>query len=85
MSATNDQASSSKRPLPTDTDAEVQPSATKSISSQRVFRVYKPLGGSVANGKKSKAAAAAAKSRKGGFFSDRFDRSVLMIAKRVYG
>lgn len=87
MTATNDQASSSKRPLPTDTEVEAQPATAKTTSNQRVFRVYKPLGGSVANVRKAKAAAAAARSRKGGFFGDRFDRSVpamfgVMMLKR---
>ena len=74
MSATNDEASSSHRPLPDAAEIQAQPSAARTTPAQRVFRVYKPLGASLANGRRAKAAAA--KSRKAGFFADRFDRYV---------
>lgn len=77
MTQTAQQASidASKEPtIPNDTaDTQIPVPANTSISSQRVFRVYKPLGG---RSKKARAAGIGARAKKSGFFADRFDRSV---------
>ncbi|KAJ9116045.1 hypothetical protein QFC20_000715 [Naganishia adeliensis] len=58
---------------PNNTAVEAQSSATTSTSTQRVFRVYKPLGGRSAGGKKARMGGVGARAKKGGFFADRFE------------
>lgn len=67
---------------PNNTAVEAQSSATTSTSTQRVFRVYKPLGGRSAGGKKARMGGVGARAKKGGFFADRFERFVRSL--RIY-
>lgn len=55
--------------------AAQQPVSSTATSSQRVFRVYKPLAGRAAGGKKPRTGVGA-RAKKGGFFADRFERYV---------
>jgi hypothetical protein len=55
--------------------ASQQAVSTTTASTQRIFRVYKPLGGKASAGKKARMALGA-RAKKGGFFADRFERYV---------
>lgn len=68
---------------PNNTAVTAQSSATTLTSTQRVFRVYKPLGGRSAGGKKARMGGVGARAKKSGFFADRFERFVRSLRIHV--